>query len=121
MTNISVTEMLSKLEWEPLEHRRASKRLTLIYKSINKLAALDTDSYLTKPSSGVSTRKQSAISFNKMPTAKDCYKYSLFPRTFAEWNCLSSDVRNAPTLDSFKTQLESVDIAKLIEKAHFKN
>ena len=72
----SVTEMLSHLQWEPLEHRRAAQRLTLIYRSINKLAEINTKTHQTNPSrEGVSTRKHSAISFHKIPTAiaKDRY------------------------------------------------
>ena len=36
-----LTDMISSLGWESLEHRRAAQRLTLIYKSINKLVAID--------------------------------------------------------------------------------
>ena len=38
----SVTEMLSQLEWGPLEHGRAVQRLTLLYKSVNRITAIDT-------------------------------------------------------------------------------
>ena len=80
----SVTDMISSLGWESLEHRRAAQRLTLIYKSINKLVAIDTDPYQSAPSRGVSTRAHTSRSFVKLSSHKDCYKYSLFPRTFAE-------------------------------------
>ena len=85
----SVTEMISHLKWELREHRIATQRLTSTYKSIHKLIAVDTESYQTKPTrEGVSTRKHSVISFEKLPATKDWYKYSLYPRTFPEWNCL---------------------------------
>ena len=62
-----------------LEHRRANQRLTLRYKSVHKLIAVDTELYQTKPTrEGVSTRKHSSISFEKLPANKDCYKYSLY-------------------------------------------
>ena len=93
-----------------------------MYKSIHKLIAVDTESYQTKPTrEGVSTRKHSSISFEKPPATKDCYKYSLYPRTFPEWNCLPGHVRDAPHLGTFKDNLQSVNMDKIIEKAHFKN
>ena len=121
-TQASVTEMISHLKWEPLEHRRANQRLTLMYKSVHKLIAVDTELYQTKPTrEGVSTRKHSSISFEKLPANKDCYKYSLYPRTFAEWNCLPARVRDAPTIGTFKDNVKLVDMGTIIEKAHVKN
>ena len=121
-TQASVTEMISHLKWEPLEHRRANQRLTLMYKSVHKLIAVDTELYQTKPTrEGVSTRKHSSISFEKLPANKDCYKYSLYPRTFAEWNCLPARVRDAPTIGTFKDNVKLVNMGTIIEKAHFKN
>ena len=118
----SVTEMISHLKWEPLEHRRANQRLTFIYKSIHKLIAVDTEPYQTKPMrEGISTRKHSSVSFIKPTINKDCYKYSLFPRTFAEWNCLPTQVRDAPTLGTFKNNLKSINMGTIIQKAHYKN
>ena len=115
----SVTDMISSLGWESLEHRRAAQRLTLIYKSVNKLVAIDTDPYQSVSSRGVSTRAQGSSSFVKLSAHKDCYKYSLFPRTFAEWNCLPPSIRDAPTVSAFKTGLNSVGLEEVISRAHF--
>ena len=98
---------------------RAVQRLTLLYKPIHKLIAINTDSYQSTSSGGVHTRKQSSISFDKLPASKDCYKYSLLTRTFSEWNCLPLDVRNAPSLDIFRSRLKQIDMNKIIQKAHF--
>ena len=117
----SVTEMISSLGWESLEHRRAAQRLTLIYKSVNKLVAIDSDPYLSAPSRGVSTRAHTSSSFVKLSSHKDCYKYSLFPRTFAEWNCLPPSIRDAPTVSAFKSGLNSVSLKEIISRAHFSN
>ena len=115
----SVTDMISSLGWESLEHRRAAQRLTLIYKSINKLVAIDTDPYQSASSRGVSTRAHTSSSFVKLSSHKDCYKYSLFPRTFAEWNCLPPSVRDAPTVNAFKSGLGSIGLEEIITRAHF--
>ena len=93
-----------------------------MYKSVHKLIAVDTELYQTKPTrEGVSTRKHSSISFEKLPANKDCYKYSLYPRTIAEWNCLPARVRDAPTIGTFKDNVKLVNMGTIIEKAHFKN
>ena len=117
----SVTEMLRNLEWEPLEHRRAAQRLILIYKSVNKLVAINTDSYQTKSREGVSTRSHTTTAFSKITANKDCYKFSLLPRTLAEWNCLPPDLRDAPTLAVFKSGIRSINLGDVISRAHFKN
>ena len=102
--------------------QKSKQRLTLMYKSVHKLIAVDTELYQTKPTrEGVSTRKHSSISFEKLPANKDCYKYSLYPRTFAEWNCLPARVRDAPTIGTFKDKVKLVNMGTIIEKAHFKN
>ena len=118
----SVSEMISYLKWEPLEHRRAASRLTFLYKSIHKLISVNTDSYQTGSSDkGVSTRIRSSISFKKIPASKECYKHSLYPRTFSEWNCLPAHVRNSPTLGTFKTNIQRLNMGEIIAKAHFQN
>ena len=48
-------------------------------------------------------------------------QYSLYPRTFAEWNCLPARVRDAPTIGTFKDNVKLVNMGTIIEKAHFKN
>ena len=81
--------------------------------------AVNTDSYQTKPRSCASTRQLDSISFRKLQTAKDCYKYSLFPRTFAEWNCIPASIRSEPTVGQFKTGINHIEIGDIINKAHF--
>ena len=56
--------MLSQLEWEPLEHRRAAQRLTFLYKSVNKLVAVDTSHYQSKVH-GVTTRNKLPLHLSK--------------------------------------------------------
>ena len=113
--------MLRNLEWEPLEHRRAAQRLTLIYKSVNILLAINTDSYQTKSREGVSNRSHTASAFPKKSADKDCYKFLIYPRTLAEWNCLPPELRDAPTLAIFKAGIRSINLGDVINKAHYQN
>ena len=51
--------------------------------------------------------KYSALSpaFINIQTTKDCYKYSFFHRTIADWNQLSPRTREATSVDAFKALL----------------
>ena len=52
-------------------------------------------------------RSNSALSsaFINIQTTKDCYKYSFFPHTIADWNQLSPRTREATSVDAFKALL----------------
>ena len=112
----SVTEMLHKLEWKTLEERRAESRLVFLYKAINNLIAFQEDK-LPKPSSH-STRSSPDSSFIPFHMKKDCYKYSLIPRTTPEWNLLPACAKDAKSIDSFKQTLANLDVQDLINHAH---
>jgi len=100
----SVTEMLSKLKWEPLEHRRAIQRLILIYKSVNKLIAVDTDPYLSA-ASGVSTRKQKAVAFEKICTIKDrLLQIFAIPKNFCGMELPATGCQERPHLRFIQSQ-----------------
>ena len=116
------TPIMVYLKWQPLEHRRAAQRLTFLYKSIHNLIAVDTDQYQNRSSGvGVSTRIRSSLSFKKLSAVKDCYKHSLYPRTFPEWNFLPTHARNTPTLGAFKDTLQKLNMGEIIARAHFRN
>ncbi|XP_072046872.1 uncharacterized protein [Amphiura filiformis] len=91
----SVTKMLTNLRWETLENRRTKLRLTSIYKEVHNLAPSN-----VKPLSNTTNRKTrnshgphllDIPAFNK-----NCYQYSLYPRTTREWNLLPLETRDAP-------------------------
>ena len=46
----SVTNMLDRLEWQTLEHRRSCARLTLFFKIVNHHVAVPLPEYLVQPS-----------------------------------------------------------------------
>ncbi|KAJ8034932.1 hypothetical protein HOLleu_04587 [Holothuria leucospilota] len=65
------------------------------------------------------TRQTGYLKYNFITTNKDCYRYSLYPRTIPEWNLLDLDTRIAPDVNSFKEKLDCLDIKALSAKAHF--
>ena len=66
------------------------------------------------------TRRTGSLKYEVISTNKDCYRYSLYPKTIPEWNLLDDETRNSPSIKAFKTKLDSLDIANLVTKAHLK-
>ena len=63
----------------------------------------------------------SQYTYKQIRAHKDCYQFSLYPRTLPEWNLLPRDIRTAPDLKSFKAALDSINIHQVTEKAHYNN
>ena len=101
----AVLSLLEKLGWQNLQEHRKAARLTLFYKIVNKHVAVAMGNLLR--TSTRNTRSNSALSpaFINMQTIKDCYKYSLFPRTVTDWNQLSPQTREVKSMDAFKALL----------------
>ncbi|XP_077989960.1 uncharacterized protein LOC144444422 [Glandiceps talaboti] len=113
----SVSDMLRKLQWQCLENRRAVSRLTFLYKATKNLVAFQDDK-LPESSSRSTRGSVPGSSFISIIAKKNCYKYSLIPRTIPEWNLLPLSIQQAKTIDSFKSALSSIDITDLIDRAH---
>ena len=115
----SVSLMISKLQWKSLEERRAISRLSLLYKSVYHKTAIDTDHYQFKPQGNQTlTRKSSSISFTHPSTKKDCYKFSFLQELLLNGIYYQYVFREAPSIDSFKTRLDTIQITTFIRGAH---
>ena len=99
----SVTSMLKELGWQDLATRRKDLRLALLYKVIHGAIAVPADDILTPVQTR--TRAASSNNYRTIRASTDAYKYSFFPRTIRDWNTLSPDIREAPSLESFKARL----------------
>ena len=83
----NVTDMIKDLGWATLETRRRQFRLTLMYKINHGLIDIDSREYLIHhPESR--TRGSRQFKFRVPYASKDIFKFSFFPRTIADWNCL---------------------------------
>ena len=103
----SVTDMIAHLEWVTLERRRAEARLSMMYKMRNNLLKLDT-SHILYPMTGIA---QSANPHKLTPPQHKnilLHRFSFFPWTVVQWNALPPTVAQAPSLNSFKSQLSHV-------------
>ncbi|XP_072887731.1 uncharacterized protein [Hemitrygon akajei] len=95
----SVTNMLRKLQWEPLENRRTELRLISIFKEVHNIAP----SNIQIRHRVSSTRQQTGPYVLETPSLnKICYQYSLYPRSTGEWNLLPPDRRSIPDINIFK-------------------
>jgi len=100
-----VSQMLDELKWPPLELRRKRARLILMYQIVNNRVDVPVDTILKKPTK--STRSQTTGNYQQLTTKTDTYKYSFFPRTIKDWNALPPQLKDIPTVEAFKTALDS--------------
>ena len=104
--------MLRDLNWKAKEDRRTISSLTILHKSVNDIVAINIDEHYTNHEKRNSTtRKTSSISFAHPTARKNCYMYSFIPRTVAEWNRLPATIREAPSVDTFKSKLCSIKLS----------
>lgn len=100
----SVNDMLHDLNWETLQDRREKARLTLVYKETHHITPpninhhLVTNSTTNKPT----TRQSHELNYNIIRSNKDCYRYSLYPRTIPTWNALPASTKEASDVAKFK-------------------
>ena len=100
----SVTSMLNCLSWPTLEERRRQYRLAVMYRILHNQVDIHWQSFLTKTSS--CTRGHSCRLF--VPFCKNhVYATSFFPRTSKDWNNLTFDPADAPSLDIFTRKLRN--------------
>ena len=95
----SVTQMIKDLNWRSLEQRRIDSRLTLMYKIIYDLVAIPAADYVI-PSTRQS-RHNHQLAYRQIPTLKDNYKFTFFPRTIVHWNALPFYIPVLPTVAQF--------------------
>ena len=97
----SVTSFLNCLNWPTLEGRR-QYRLAVMYSILHNQVDIHWQSFLTKTSS--CTRDHSWRLF--VPFCENhVYASSFFPRTSKDWNNLTFDPADAPSIDTFIRKL----------------
>ncbi|MEW8547655.1 MAG: hypothetical protein AB2693_29455, partial [Candidatus Thiodiazotropha sp.] len=103
----SIQKLYDDSKWETLQTRRNNHKLCQLYKMINGLAPTYLHQLLTTrvyQSSRYPLRNSSDFS---IPTSRTVsYGNSFLPATLRAWNALNQDIRNAPSLGSFKQKLK---------------
>ena len=100
----SRVKLYDELGWESLADRRWGRRMTLYYKITNGL----TPAYLFEHVSPEAPRALRKF-VPKAPISKtQRYDNSFFPYCINRWNTLDGDIKYSPSLENFKTGINSV-------------
>ena len=100
------SEIVSHLQWDTLQQRRAKIPL------IHNLIEIPYEQYLL-PST--STYEYQTLNFKRPFTATNYLKYSFFPRTIAQWNSLPMSTKAIPNLECFKVSISETFIPDLFK------
>ena len=95
-------KIYAELGLESLKARRWYKRLSCMFKIMNKQAPNYLFNLIPKCNQIMRTRN------NHKPVIHcrtDCFKYSFFPSTLRDWFSLDENIRNAESISSFKNRL----------------
>ena len=101
--DVSPTSLLRDLGWKTLAERREEKRLCLLYKIAGGLVAVPP----TRLQSPSRTTRGHSRKFRTIQTNIESVKNSFYPRTIPSWNSLKSEIVEARTYESFKSQLQA--------------
>ena len=101
----SVTTLLGDLRWPSLQSRRKEIRLAMLYRIRNGLVEVDSGQYLTKSES--TTRGHTSRFLVPYCRSRPLLS-SFFPRTIRDWNGLSRDPADFPSLSLFKNYLKEL-------------
>ena len=103
-TTSSVTTMLAELGWKNLADRRRDLRLALLYKIVHGHVAVPTDS-LNLTLKDTRTRANHPFAYRHPRATTNELKNFFTSRTIPDWNLLPASTVEAPSVESFKTQL----------------
>ena len=103
----SRNKIYEELGWESLNDRRWSRRLVLFFKFINKLTPEYTRYQIPSIScSNYTLRNQVVI--GRINARTERFGSSFYPNCLKEWNDLAPEIRELPTVSSFKSKLFSL-------------
>ena len=92
----SVTDMINKLKWNSLTHRRDNIRMQMMYKIIHQIVDLNLPNYITF-NHGI-TRGHNyklTVPFTRI----DSYKFNFFSATITLWNKLPNEAVSATSIN----------------------
>jgi len=95
--------MINDLGWDSLESRRCNAKLTLFYKIINGLVAVNPNDFLTN--GDTRTRSDNHRKFMQIQWDTPQYCHSFFVNTICDWNKLSDNIVSSESVDTFRASL----------------
>ena len=97
----SVSEMISRLNWDSLEYRRTMSSLTLFFKIYYGLVNIHFPPCVV-PKRILRSSSGHPHQYIQVPSKKDSFRYSFFVRTVPLWNSLSYNTVCCESTDTFK-------------------
>jgi hypothetical protein len=101
----SVTDMITKLKWPPLQERRLNANLFMFYRIAYRTIAIPATYLPPLISQPYNTRKSHHLAFQIPQCRINCYRFSFLPRIIRHWNTLPQDIASATTIESLKLKL----------------
>ena len=103
----SISQMLTALNWQSLQERRAHMRLHMLHNIIHGAVDIPAMAYLTPMSHSYDTRG-AHIKYHLPHARLNVYKNSFFPACISMWNRLPSSVSEATSAEVFRGRLAAV-------------
>ena len=102
----SASDALERLKWKSLERRRAEHRATFIYKCFNGLFSHKFSIVLSRDFHNYNTRSKNNI--RKSSSLRNWGLWTSTNFSSNDWNKLNHDIRQSPSLASFKVSLRNL-------------
>ena len=100
----SVSNLIGRLSWPSLEHRRNQAKQVMVFKSKNDLVSIPFEPPYFSSATNFRTRGHSCKLLTH-PCRVDAHKYSFFPSIVEKWNNLPEEVVSSANLDVFRSKL----------------
>ena len=99
---------LEKLDWPTLEERRLQTKLTIFQKA--RLNLIDIPVKHLKQTTRSTRQFGDGLSYFKEFSDINSHIFSFYPHTSQLWNHVPADVRTCDNLETFKSQINSMDL-----------
>ena len=103
----SVTEMLSTLKWDTLQHRRLSTQCEMLFKVHHHLVNINMPREIKlqkKSTRNLRSQQGHDMRYIQPQCRINAYMYSMFPRATRIWNSLPGGAVNSNTLVKFREE-----------------
>ena len=107
---------LSSLNWDTLENRRSKIKLTTFQNA--RLENIYIPLSHLKHNSSRTRAGGNGLTYSREFSPVDGHIYSFFPSVTRLWNQLPTEVKSCNDVDSFKININNIDIASLKSKAY---
>ena len=105
----STKENMNSLNWKPLEERRATAKLKMLFKAKHGTVDIPFD-HLKNHSKNLRHSCRRPENFAIPASSVDSHLYSFYPNTIRLWNSLPEEAKKMSSVDTFKSFVENVTI-----------